>query len=150
MSDNTVIREIREDELPQLLELYKHLHQDDDPLPGDLELTSIWKGICANPMLHYIVADSGGSIVSSCALVIIPNVTRGARPYGLIEHVVTHADYRCRGLGTAVLKHALGLAWESNCYKVMLLTGSKRPETLRFYEKAGFIQGVKTGFIAFP
>jgi ribosomal protein S18 acetylase RimI-like enzyme len=36
------------------------------------------------------------------------------------------------------LKKAIEVAKENNCYKVMLLTSSKKEETLRFYEKAGF------------
>jgi hypothetical protein len=32
----------------------------------------------------------------------------------------------------------------------MLLTGRKQEETLRFYERAGFQRGVKTGFVAKP
>ena len=88
--------------------------------------------------------------MSTCTLILVPNLTRGGRPYGLIENVVTHPDYRRRGLGTSVLKRALQAAWERNCYKVMLLTGSKNEATLRFYEKAGFARGVKTGFVARP
>ena len=38
----------------------------------------------------------------------------------------------------AKLKEALSRAWKSGCYKAMLLTGSKRPETHRFYEQCGF------------
>jgi hypothetical protein len=33
---------------------------------------------------------------------------------------------------------------------LMLLTGIRKIETLHFYEKAGFIKGMKTGFIACP
>lgn len=47
-----------------------------------------------------------------------------------------------------MLKHALSLAWSRNCYKVMLMTGSKQESTMRFYEQAGFARGEKTGFIA--
>lgn len=32
----------------------------------------------------------------------------------------------------------------------MLETGSKREETLRFYVKAGFLRGLKAGFVAYP
>ena len=97
-----------------------------------------------------IVAVEDGLIVASCTLVVVPNLTRGARSYGLIENVVTHAAFRRRGLGRRVLHHALAMAWELRCYKVMLLTGSREESTLRFYERAGFKRGVKTGFIAYP
>jgi GNAT superfamily N-acetyltransferase len=89
-------------------------------------------------------------LVATCNLTIIPNLTRGARPYGIIENVVTHPTYRQRGLSTKVLRYALTIAWQQNCYKVMLLTGSKQEETLQFYERAGFERGIKTGLIAVP
>jgi GNAT superfamily N-acetyltransferase len=144
------VRAIGREELPELLELYKHLHESDLPLVFDRRLEKLWDGICANPLLHYLVGELDGELVSSCTLAIIPNLTRGARPYGLIENVVTRRDHRKRGFATSVLKHALRIAWDNNCYKVMLLTGSKREETLRFYEGAGFKRNIKTGFAAYP
>jgi hypothetical protein len=50
----------------------------------------------------------------------------------------------------ALLGDALGIAWAQNCYKVMLLTGSKEAATLRFYEQAGFRCDGKIGLIAYP
>lgn len=144
------IRSVRREELTQLLELYKYLHEKDVPLQMDRRLESLWDEILSNPLLHYLVGEIDGKLISSCTLTIIPNLTRGARPYGLIENVVTHREYRGRGFGTRILRHALQVAWDSDCYKVMLLTGRKDEETLRFYEKAGFERGVKTGFIAYP
>ena len=45
------------------------------------------------------------------------------------------------------LEDARKIAENENCYKMMLLTGSKKPETLRFYEKAGYNSNDKTAFI---
>ncbi|BAY34442.1 putative acetyltransferase [Nostoc carneum NIES-2107] len=151
LPDTTItIRLIARDELPKLLSLYQHLNPDDAPLPADNVLQSMWDEILSAPRIFYIVADIAGKLVSTCNLAIVPNLTRGARPYGIIENVVTHADYRKQGLGTQVLRYALNIAWQQKCYKVMLLTSSKREETLHFYEQTGFKRGVKTGFIALP
>jgi GNAT superfamily N-acetyltransferase len=103
-----------------------------------------------DPKLFYFVGELEGALVASCTLTIIPNLTRGARPYGLIENVITHVDYRRRGFGTKLLQHALGVAWDHACYKVMLLTGRKDEGVFRFYKEAGFQRGLKTGFIAYP
>jgi ribosomal protein S18 acetylase RimI-like enzyme len=144
------VRSIRKDELVQLLDLYGQLHSDDPQLPLDANLAALWDQIVSDPKLLYFVGDLDGTLVASCSLTLVPNLTRGARPYGLIENVITHVDYRKRGFGTKLLRHALGVAWEHDCYKVMLLTGHKDEAVLRFYERAGFLRGIKTGFIAYP
>jgi GNAT superfamily N-acetyltransferase len=143
-------REIRTDELDALLDLYKHLHAKDDPLPAREQVCKVWEGMLGSSMMKCFVIERDGRLVSSCVLTIIPNLTRGARPYGLIENVVTHAEYRQQGLGTAVLRSALEAAWRAGCYKVMLLTGRKDPGVHRFYQGAGFEGGEKTGYIARP
>ncbi|MFX1499491.1 MAG: GNAT family N-acetyltransferase [Promethearchaeota archaeon] len=144
-----LIRHIKDNEMEELLNLYTHLHRQDAPLPEKSILQSIWKEITRNSLLHYFVVEDNNKIVSSCTLSIIPNLTRGARPYGVIENVVTHTDCRNRGFGTSILRHALKIAWKNNCYKVMLSTGSKDPAIHQFYENAGFEKGIKTGFIAY-
>lgn len=143
-------RIINKSELSALIDLYTHLHETDDPLPDDASLTQVWDEILTDPKIDCFVVECENKLVASCIMAVIPNLTRGARPYGLIENVVTHPDYRKRGIGTALLRHALQKAWDKNCYKVMLLTGSKQDETLLFYEKAGFLKDRKTGFIAYP
>jgi len=142
-----IVRPIEQGELKKLLNLYKHLHNGDPDVSNDERLTSLWQEIYYNRNLYYLVIEAEGILVSSCTLAIINNLTRNLRSYGLIENVVTHADYRHKGLGTRVIKRAIDIAWENNCYKVMLLTSSKKDKTLRFYEQAGFKRGVKTGFI---
>jgi len=145
-----IFRRIKKEELHDLLALYKHLHATDDPLPSHERLAAIWDSIMENPSNNYFIIEVDGKLVSSCVLTIIPNLTRGARPYGLVENVVTHASYRKRGLANMLLKRALQFAWDQRCYKVLLLTGHKDEETLRFYEGASFKPCIKTGFIASP
>jgi GNAT superfamily N-acetyltransferase len=79
--------------------------------------------------------------------VIIPNLTRNIRPYAFVENVVTHTEYRGKGYATECLNYAKEIAQKANCYKMMLLTGSKEEATLNFYSNAGYNSTDKTAFI---
>lgn len=92
-----------------------------------------------------LVGLVGAIPVTTCTLVVVPNLTRGATPYALIENVATAAGHQRRGYGAALLRYAASRAFAEGCYKVMLMTGSKDPSILRFYKNAGFEQS-KTGF----
>ena len=130
----------------QLLELYKFLHNDEKN--DNIEhLKVVWKEIMEDKNHHIIVNDIDGKIVSSCVCVIIPNLTRNGRPYAFIENVVTHIEYRNKGYATECLNYAKEIAINNNCYKMMLLTGSKRQTTLDFYKNAGYNSNDKTAFI---
>jgi GNAT superfamily N-acetyltransferase len=141
-----MVREVREDELNELLNLYLHLHEKSVPEMSEC-LQSTWKTIIQDKNHHIIVKVVDDRIVSSCVCVIIPNLTRNVRPYAFIENVVTHADYRGEGYATECLNYAKEIAEKTNCYKMMLLTGSKEETTLNFYKKAGYNSTDKTAFI---
>ncbi len=140
-----MIREIQDGDYQQLMELYLHLHENTVP-PFDTA-ESVWKHILSDKNYHIIVAEEDGKLVSSCTCIIIPNLTHGPRPYAWVENVVTHSDYRGRGLATKCLDYAKELALRENCYRLVLMTGSKLESTLNFYERAGYNRTDKTGFI---
>lgn len=141
-----MIREAKEKDLKQLLELYLFLHEKG--IPEDNEhLRNTWKQIIDDKNHHLIVCEIDEKIVSSCVCVIIPNLTRNVRPYAFIENVVTMEKYRGKGYATACLNYAKDIAKENNCYKMMLLTGSKEESTLNFYKRAGYNCTDKTAFI---
>lgn len=141
-----MVREVYDSELNDVLELYLHLHENSVPEMTE-HLKFVWEQIIHDTNHHLIVKITEGKIVSSCVCVIIPNLTRGVRPYAFVENVVTHEAYRGKGYATECLNYAAQLAKHADCYKMMLLTGSKDPGTLRFYEQAGYNSSDKTAFI---
>ena len=141
-----MIREISNNDFNGLSELYTHLHGN-KPIPDNEMSIEIWNSILNDKNHHVIVAEEDDKIVSSCVCVIIPNLTHNQQPYALIENVVTHKDYRKRGLASQCLTYAKQIAVKNNCYKMMLLTGSKKRATHRFYRKNGYNSIEKTGYI---
>jgi len=140
------VREAENKDMQQILRLYLHLHETNIPEESAV-LTDTWKQIMEDPNHHFLVYEAAGRIVSSCVCVVIPNLTRGIRPYALIENVVTHQDQRGRGYATACLIYAKEVAQKAGCYKMMLLTGAREEKTLAFYKNAGYNCSDKTAFI---
>lgn len=139
-----VVRPADFDDLPKLLLLYRDLNPDDPDLAlpeAESRLGALLR--IAGSAIFVGLLDA--EIVSTATLVVVPNLTRAGHPYGLIENVVTAETRRGQGYGRRTLLQAVASAWDHGCYKVMLLTGSSRPETHNFYRSAGFEQN-KTGF----
>ncbi len=91
-------------------------------------------------------AHAGTTLAGMVTLHILPNVTWDARPYALIENVITSAPYRKQGIGKALLHAAAERAWDADCFKIMLMTGNKRGAQ-GFYEAAGFSSEDKTAMV---
>lgn len=140
------IRLIHQNELPELLRLYRQLHKD-----GWLEegpaARAIWEKLGQLPGCYVIVAAEGEKLLSTCTLLLVPNLTHQGRPYGLVENVVTDVTHRKQGLAKACLDYAKELAEKEQCYKLMLMTGRKDSATLRFYQEAGYSSEEKTAFV---
>lgn len=141
-----MIREIDENDFQGLSELYTHLHNN-KPIENNDKNIALFKEVLSDKNHHIIVAEADGKIVSSCVCVIVPNLTHNQQPYALIENVVTDKAYRKLGFASECLLYAKELAVENNCYKMMLLTGSKKRSTHRFYQKNGYNRFEKTGYI---
>ena len=141
-----MVREAVKEDLDELLNLYLFLHEKNIPKKSEY-LENTWKTIIEDINHHIIVNEINGKIVSSCVCVIIPNLTRNIRPYALIENVVTNDEYRGKGYATECLNYAKKIAIKNNCYKMMLLTGTKNENTVAFYKSAGYNSDDKIAFI---
>lgn len=85
VSEGCAVRDLACEALDQLLALGQHLHLDDDPLHVQL-------GAC-----------SGARLAAASGAIVVANLTRGAKPYAVVENVVTHPGFRRRGYGRTVL-----------------------------------------------
>lgn len=133
----TLIRPATEADLPMLLALYAELHADDTPPPPDVA-RGAWRQIAGQSGRTILVAECDGAVAGTVDCAVIPNLTRNARPFMLIENVVVAASVWRKGVGSALMDAALDLARETGCYKIQLLTNMRRGGAHVFYEANGF------------
>ena len=144
-----MIREAESKDFDEIKRLYAQLNPD-DPVVTDGRDAPVFQTILNSQHLRLFVGEINDRLVATCYLNFIPNLTRNVSPYCVIENVVTEQELRNRGLGKAIIKHALDFAWSQGCYKVMLQTGSRRESTHNFYKSCGFHADDKFAFVARP
>ncbi len=138
------IREAHRDDLDQLIRLYKQLNSE-DKYPQ--KVNEVFEQILQQDGLCVFVVEHLQKLISTCYLNVIPNLTRSARPYAIIENVVTDEQMRGNGYGKQLIEYAVQYAWDLDCYKVMLMTGSKKESTHAFYQSCGFDGDEKHAYI---
>jgi GNAT superfamily N-acetyltransferase len=144
-----MFREARCGDLQDVLRLYQQLHPQ-DPILRDGSDAAAFELILGAPGLHIFVLELAGAVVATAYLNVIPNLTRSASPYAVIENVVVEESLRGTGLGKQIMAGTLRAAWDAGCYKAMLMTGSRKPATHAFYRACGFSAEAKKGYVARP
>jgi GNAT superfamily N-acetyltransferase len=144
-----MIREINAQDALDMAELIRQLS------PAEVEITAglvsaLQTKIAALAKLDHMQIfgyETEGRIVGTCTLGRVEGLTKGCRPFAVIENVVVLDSIRGRGIGRQLVCHAMMQAEQWNCYKVILETGSQEPWKLRFYEDCGLSRGGKTAFM---
>lgn len=137
------IRPAHIDEAERVIALYREYDRPPDPPIAPEDIEAIFAAISRSGVL--VVAEQDGQLVGSYSLYICPNLSRGGRPFGVIENVIVSATSRRTGVGKALMKDAQARAIAANCYKLMLSTGCMRMENHLFYMACGFL-GDRLGF----
>lgn len=113
-------------------------------LMPDVADTAQFETILSHPGTFVAGANDGGRIVAMATLHLLPNMTQGGRPYGLIENVVAQDAYRGAGHARAVMEFLHDIAWTAQAYKIMLMTG-RDTGARGFYENLGYSANQKHG-----
>lgn len=144
-----MFRTAQPDDFQDIIRLYRQLHPN-DPVLVDGSDAAAFQQILRSPGLQLFVLERDGAVVATTYLNVIPNMTRSASPYAVIENVVVEKSLRGKGLGKQIMAGTLLAAWDAGCYKAMLSTGSRNPATHAFYRACGFSADDKTAYVARP
>jgi GNAT superfamily N-acetyltransferase len=138
MTPSVICREATRGDLPQVLRLYAQPGFDDgEVLPLD-EAERIFARMAAYPDYRLYVAEHGGNIVGTFALLVMDNLGHKGRRSAVIEDVAVAPEWQRRGVGRRMMEHALNLCAAKGCYKAALSSNLVRAQAHAFYEALGF------------
>ncbi len=132
------IRELLDDDLPALLDLYSQLSEGRQPQLAVEQARSLLSRIRAYPNYRIYVATINDEVVGTFALLIMDNIGNGGRPSGVVEDVVVSQKFRAQGISKAMMAHALDLCQRADCYKLTLSSNLQREAAHRFNESLEF------------
>ncbi|MBB4576638.1 GNAT family N-acetyltransferase [Rhizobium lentis] len=92
----------------------------------------------ANQMLA-VASDADNQVVGCLQLSFIPGLSRTGMWRGQIESVRIARGLRGSGLGSEFIEWAIAQCAERGCGLVQLTTDKTRGDSIRFYEKLGFV-----------
>lgn len=131
------VRPLSAKDLPRAMGLIDELGLPEAKTLRENDVRSIYSKIIAAGGAVF-GAYRGSEIVGTCTLNVCANLSWSGRSYGIVENIIVTKNERGKGVGKSLLLFARRMAESKNCYKVVLMTQQKGPETASFYRSAGF------------
>ncbi|EJZ17137.1 GNAT family N-acetyltransferase [Rhizobium sp. Pop5] len=108
--------------------------------PVDARYLSAFASIEADAnQLLAVAVDAADEVVGCLQLSFLPGLSRAGMWRGQIESVRIARDLRGSALGTQFIEWAIAQCVERGCGLVQLTSDKMRGDSIRFYEKLGFV-----------
>jgi N-acetylglutamate synthase-like GNAT family acetyltransferase len=138
-----MIREAKRTDKAQILKLYKML------VPNSKKMNVLEEQIDKIRRDHYnflLVYEEEGEIIGTLTLNICLQALHGIRPFGVVENIIVHENFRSRNVGQKLLQYVEDYCKTIDCHRIMLLSNSTRQRAHQFFEREGYSGSVSKGF----
>jgi ribosomal protein S18 acetylase RimI-like enzyme len=125
-----IVRLLADDHLGGSRERYS------DPLPPDYAIA--FAGLQKIGAEVILAMDEAGAVIGCLQLLVLPGLGSLGKQRAQIEAVRIDSRLRGQGLGSALIRHAVGRARERGCKLVQLTSDNSRQGAHRLYERLGF------------
>lgn len=136
------IRPARRSDLPAIIHLYASDELHGASEPGELDAAKGYAAAFAeiedDPDNCVYVAEQHGSVLGTCQLTFIRQLSYGGCLVAQVESVYVDAAHRSQGIGERLIENAVRLARERRALRIQLTSNLKRQRAHRFYERLGF------------
>jgi GNAT superfamily N-acetyltransferase len=132
------IRLATRDDVPAVLGLYA-ASGIDAPADARQVVAASWHwDRLAAAGARVFLAEHEGRALGTLTLYVLPLLAHGLAPEALVEDVAVDAAAQGRGVGRALMHHAMGIARGHGCYKLALSSNLRREAAHAFYDSLGF------------
>jgi len=135
---NIICREATREDLPEILRLYAQPELDDGRVLALNDAERLFERMAAYPDYRIYVALDGEAVVGTFAMLVMDNLGHMGTPSAIVEDVAVDPQRHGRGIGRAMMQHAMTLSASKGCYKLTLSSNLKRSKAHAFYEAIGF------------
>jgi len=128
-------RECKQSDMEEVIEILQAISVFK---PSQSNYLSIWDNFCKQQNTYSLVAIIDNKIIGYGALVIEKKI-RGGK-VGHVEDIVTHPNYKKKGIGKLIVDSLYEIAEKEDCYK---LTLQCKEQNVEFYKKCDYeVSGV--------
>ena len=120
------IREAHEADLPMILAIYAQPELDAGAVLSLEDARERFARFARYPDYKLYVALDGNAIVGTFALLVMDNLLHRGAPSGIVEDVGVAPEQHGRGIGKAMMQHAMQRCRDRGCYKLVLSSNAKR------------------------
>lgn len=111
----------------------------DDPADWEsAEYQNAFAAIEADPNNQVVLGEVDSEVVATMQVTFIPGIMRRGMTRALLENIHVRQSQRGKGIGSAMIRHAIDLACKRGCGLVQLTSNKQRTEAHRFYGRLGF------------
>jgi len=133
-----VIRDAEARDVAAILAIYKAARIEGEDGFGVEEAAAHLESFRAYPNYKVFVVTIEGEVLATYALLIMNNLAKRGRPSGIVEDVGVMPGHQGKGIGRAMIAHAMERCRMAGCYKLALSSNLRRTEAHEFYEGLGF------------
>jgi glucosamine-phosphate N-acetyltransferase len=130
---NEINLKIRKTIKSDMIEIVKLLQEISNYDPNETLFDDIWENFNSQKNVYSVVAQIGDVIVGYGAIVVETKIRGGKM--GHIEDIVSHSEFRKKGVGKAIVDALFKIARDNDCYKVALQC---KEDNVHFYNKCNY------------
>lgn len=140
MTEAVRIRPAAEADLPELVELLRHLFELEQDFEPDASKQQAGLSLMLeSPFAELFVAECGGRVAGFCGVQLQISTAMGSYA-AQIEDLVLHPEFRRRGIGSRLLDAAGAWAKQRGARRLQLNCDDQNLPAMRFYEARNWIR----------